>query len=620
MRLNRSHQGITARRSLGSRLAWLFAVLTTTVAFLPGTALAADPPSSVSLAADPAPVSVPDPFQLTATTSSSIDDTGYQTYIVEEGGRQDWNPCGNGSSCSRTAHTRWSDNPNPQPRSFFAEVRNSAGHVAARSSQVTVEVRPFTWEVSLATSPTAITVPESTLFTATLDRSVSGTGYQIYVIDEDNPGATRECGNGSACYLSRYSSWTENANPMPKRARVEVRDDSGHVAGQSGSLEVPVKRYLFDVSLEFSKETTWEGFERDRALATSGISMWGTSHMLKVRRMDGTEICSSNSSDQCGGTVTVGGVYRASAEDDEGRIFGASPYYTLTADGPRLERIDDVDLALLASMFANAEDICTKLLVYPGTHSMQPPSSLSDEYRVCESSRTAGKTGIELLRAIAAGVTAYGALHFLQREAERPTPAPGTETAEDSEAPQPVPGPVLGDVQSVASALMARSSRLTQQQADRIARQCTWLGNHKGINSYRECRDKPIFASGSDVPEATNHDLTALARTPTWVELNYRPRSDNPSAEGWYSGDSRCASTGGTTGRSCDEYPFFSTQQGGGLASPSPSLRAIDATDNSRQGGSYGAFTTSCLGGQSGRAFLGVPIPPSAGIPTQRIC
>lgn len=62
---------------------------------------------------------------------------------------------------------------------------------------------------------------------------------------------------------------------------------------------------------------------------------------------------------------------------------------------------------------------------------------------------------------------------------------------------------------------------------------CLWLASAAAINGAQKCGALPIFASGSDVPQATQHDLEALASPngPEWVFLNYEG-PDKPGS-GW---------------------------------------------------------------------------------------
>jgi hypothetical protein len=75
-----------------------------------------------------------------------------------------------------------------------------------------------------------------------------------------------------------------------------------------------------------------------------------------------------------------------------------------------------------------------------------------------------------------------------------------------------------------------------------------------------------------------------------------------------------------------------SPRQGGGFASPTPSLQPVYYKDNQLEGSYYGGFITKCnmqsgppedANGQAaslGDAFLVVPIPPEDGIPTVSLC
>lgn len=103
-----------------------------------------------------------------------------------------------------------------------------------------------------------------------------------------------------------------------------------------------------------------------------------------------------------------------------------------------------------------------------------------------------------------------------------------------------------------------------------------------------------------------------------WVGLNYRPSSETPGSRTWYLAEPECASV--PAGDACDEYPFWATMQGGPYSPKRPHLEPINAKDNSDQGGLYGNFVTICRL-TSGDPFLGIPLAPELGIPTQtRVC
>jgi hypothetical protein len=285
--------------------------------------------------------------------------------------------------------------------------------------------------------------------------------------------------------------------------------------------------------------------------------------------------------------------------------------------------IDDVDLAHLASLFANSTAVCGALAEYPGSHLMEPPSTLSDQYRICVASANAGKTKIDVLRDIATGIggaAALGGLWYLQREGVRPSPPPGTPwTSEDVKAPRPVPAPLLPHVYRLADTLVQQNPTLSQPVADELAWQCQWMTAPVGLNARRECSGQPIFVSGNDVPAATDHDIEALAYWPPWVALNYRHSSETPGDREWANAEDECQDrVPGVT--SCDEYPFWATMQGGPFAVKQPHLELIPFVDNRDQGLRYGNFVQNCHM-NTGDPFLGIPLAPELGIPTQtRIC
>ncbi len=187
------------------------------------------------------------------------------------------------------------------------------------------------------------------------------------------------------------------------------------------------------------------------------------------------------------------------------------------------------------------------------------------------------------------------------------------------------PNPEAAEATKLAEALQTKNSgaELTSKDAKAIASRClqdTALG---GVEASK-CESLPIFLSGSDVSSATEHDLRALGVHPTWVRLNYESAAAKEEKESreWYKGLGSCSGTA-PAGDSCDEYPFFASQQGGGKAEIFPSLEWINKEDNSKQGGKYGNFVTSC--GMAARsstdyAFLAIPLDPALEIPTSRLC
>jgi hypothetical protein len=106
--------------------------------------------------------------------------------------------------------------------------------------------------------------------------------------------------------------------------RVEVRGPSGDLASNVVEAEAPFRRFIFPVGLSFSSYTNTSGNVVHEATATTNRSMYGTPYRLKIKRADGSELCSVNNNDWCRASVSVGGTYRGVVEDANGRNFGDS--------------------------------------------------------------------------------------------------------------------------------------------------------------------------------------------------------------------------------------------------------------------------------------------------------
>jgi len=208
--------------------------------------------------------------------------------------------------------------------------------------------------------------------------------------------------------------------------------------------------------------------------------------------------------------------------------------------------------------------------------------------------------------------------------------APTSEGGAEGVAEVPLPG--AEEITELAEALQAANptTTLTTEQLETIAGRClgmtTEAGNYDG---EMECKTLPIFLSGSDVAEATEHDLKALSPItghPEWVQLNYESAEAKEAIEPnrtWYNAFSPCSEEYDTEVDSCDEYPFYASRQGGGKGVPPASLEVIDREDNAEQGRKYGNFVTSCAmatRSSTDYAFLAIPLDPSFGIPTTRLC
>ncbi len=214
------------------------------------------------------------------------------------------------------------------------------------------------------------------------------------------------------------------------------------------------------------------------------------------------------------------------------------------------------------------------------------------------------------------------------------TPAPGTHVNPESLSTTTVVVHTAPDSASVielaekwvelnAGNALAAATQAAIETRQIVAARCLQM-TAEGSSESSNCETIPIFFSGSDVATATQHDLKALASHPQWVQLNYEAAASKEERESreWYAGKGGC-STSKPEGDSCDEYPFFATQQGGGKIEPPASLEWINKEDNSKQGSNYSGFVSSCKMAEriaTSYAFLAIPIKPSLEIPTSRLC
>jgi RHS repeat-associated protein len=112
----------------------------------------------------------------------------------------------------------------------------------------------------------------------------------------------------------------------------------------------------------------------------------------------------------------------------------------------------------------------------------------------------------------------------------------------------------------------------------------------------------PIFIPGADTPQTTDHIIDALKSNPSWVRLTRAAHPASTTSRNWYRGDPRCPVKPGD-GLNCDEYPFFTTAEGG----PGASLRNVPGHESNVQGAYLKNFYSIC-GVAHGDSFLVVPV------------
>jgi hypothetical protein len=144
---------------------------------------------------------------------------------------------------------------------------------------------------------------------------------------------------------------------------------------------------------------------------------------------------------------------------------------------------------------------------------------------------------------------------------------------------------------------------ITQQQATAAAQRCLQLTRRGGVVGD-PCLTMPIFfPTTDDARGAARNDDAAIDGNPAWVALNYSKDSEkknNVKNRTWYM-ESKYGQTSCPAVRpedQCDEFPFYSSEQGGawdhwtgGQNSPlSTRLLMIPKTENNGEGRMIGAM------------------------------
>ncbi len=299
---------------------------------------------------------------------------------------------------------------------------------------------------------------------------------------------------------------------------------------------------------------------------------------------------------------------------------------TITDVGDGID-IDGLTTALVAAGIT-LHEICDYSVFVPTTNTT--PSSTDDDTELClAATAVPGVTMRTLLSKLAStpagrALIAAVALEFVG-DASGPATVPGwTRTADPTNPKPPTPRATPTTIPEGIWRITRNARKLaTANQVDPAtaavaSEQCFKLVTiaFLGVDPYDKCRTTPIFLSGqADVKEATDHDLEALATNPAWVQLNYTYRGGAGSS--WKDSDPVCLNR--LPNQQCDEYPFWSTSQGGPVT-PRPSLKQILRPHNELQGTRLGQFYAVC-NITEGDEFLSIPVPPTAPtVPTLAMC
>jgi len=169
--------------------------------------------------------------------------------------------------------------------------------------------------------------------------------------------------------------------------------------------------------------------------------------------------------------------------------------------------------------------------------------------------------------------------------------------------PKPIPQAIAPtEEQSVQQRIQQANPSLSSGDAATAAQDCVneeAAGRAAGTlgPADQPCLNAQLFFPGSNAGWAAIHDLDAISSNPAWFQLTYLSRSAKKASgvpPGWYSQVQWRAKYGTRgcpvllpAGLHCDEYPFYTTVEGG---PPNASLLAVPSRDNSSEGASLHAM------------------------------
>ena len=148
------------------------------------------------------------------------------------------------------------------------------------------------------------------------------------------------------------------------------------------------------------------------------------------------------------------------------------------------------------------------------------------------------------------------------------------------------------------------------------------VGQMAGVDPD-ECATRNVFFSGSTTPESTAHDLSVVQDNPALTLLSYVTNAEKGAGPAKPSWDEIPACEDKTALQQCDEFPFYSTEQG--FPAFTPSYLPIRAADNTRQGGLLAGFYNRCPSfdtarGSDGRNLIFIPLRAELQMPTFSWC
>lgn len=604
----------------------LLVVLSVLASLLAFNAPASADPFSITLTVDDSSLKTGESATLTATANQPVSATQQIKIYRTDGSHQ--KSCSYGSVCTLSVAYSTS------PRTYVAYVAgqgtaNPPPDLAATSGTVTVSPEP--WTLTLSTDKTVLTTGETATVTATANQNATPT-LNILIYNNVTGQHAKSCSYGSTCLFTTSVS----VDPKSFRAYAAPWASQAPPSGAMGTSNIIyVTRAPWSVTLAPDPQGVLTATTNQ---AVSGgpylTQIYDTTTNSRIKSCSTGTVCQASSWNQqheyvayvgSNSTTAPPAVY-AAVSSGWGEVEGLS--------------IDALTLALAAYPLSQ---ICEELTFAQGTHTLN--SSVNDQALMCNGAVVAGKPLPQFLADLAAaglgGASVWWVLHNLTGSdgaVVAPDVAPEPDTSPN---PNPMPAPpILGPAwpwEDLSTQIQLQNAFLTEDEADTVTQACTWYVAAAEQRPDQDCVDRPIFASGrTDVFDATQHDEDALVFDwPLWVFQNYELGSAK-SNQGWATG--KCP--GKLDTQDCDEFPFLATEQGGPLANPYPNLAGVDSTQNQLQGFLYGrnspvnggpSFRVKCNlqtgtpGGPGenstgGTAFLLVPLPAEAEIPTLRIC
>ncbi len=307
-----------------------------------------------------------------------------------------------------------------------------------------------------------------------------------------------------------------------------------------------------------------------------------------------------------------------------GWIYGGSQ--KTAAD--QLSAIDpNLDLSQYSTALATItlSQVCDPLLFIPD--GSPNTTSLPKKYQVCSALALSGDysvTEVLAMLALRYGPTVLDILVGLNKAT---TAGPGRqvpETAPPRTQSSPAPLPPSGGTR-ISDIIQTADPTITPSDADKITELCRQLVADAAMDDIADasgvlrspCEMLPIFVPGFDVLEATNHDLasiyshptTVLLHNATGVQTTARMSADGFSPVQTYTWRQLVPTTspaytsvGGTAcitlpKLECDEYPFYSSKEGGPFGDPADpntwsgfTITQISQPHNQAEGDAYLRF------------------------------